>query len=54
MYVDLIQRQEERQEDLSSLEMAVTGGSLCVPHLAKNMFSVLKVNKVKVRTNSKI
>lgn len=49
MYVDLVQKQEERQEDLSSAEIAVCGGSICVPHLFKKMLSVLNVKKVKVR-----
>lgn len=48
MYVDLIQRQEERQENFPSLEIVVSGGALCVPHLFRKMQSILKVKKVKV------
>lgn len=47
MYVDLIQKQEERQVDISP-EICVSGGALCSPHLFEKMLQVLKVKKVKV------
>lgn len=47
MFVDLINKQKERQENISP-EIAVSGGALCAPQLFKNMLDVLKVRKVKV------
>ncbi|RZC39358.1 acyl-CoA synthetase family member 2, mitochondrial, partial [Asbolus verrucosus] len=41
MYVDLVQKQEERQENISP-EIAVAGGALCAPQLFKKMLNVLK------------
>ncbi|XP_076250870.1 medium-chain acyl-CoA ligase ACSF2, mitochondrial-like isoform X2 [Rhynchophorus ferrugineus] len=46
MYIDLITRQKERNEDIS-LEIAVSGGSSCSPHLFHEMKNILGVRKVK-------
>lgn len=47
MYVDLIHRQQERNEDISP-EIAVSGGAICPQHLFEQMLTVLHVKKVKV------
>ncbi|XP_030755419.1 medium-chain acyl-CoA ligase ACSF2, mitochondrial-like isoform X2 [Sitophilus oryzae] len=46
MYVDLINRQKVRKEDISP-EIAVCGGASCSPHLFRQMSELLKVKKVK-------
>ncbi|CAH0564378.1 unnamed protein product [Brassicogethes aeneus] len=46
MYVDLVNRQMERNEDINP-EIAVSGGAICSPHLFKRMKKYLKLNKVK-------
>lgn len=48
MYIDLIEKQLEKQYDLSLVEIAVTGGALCAPDLFKNVLTVLKAKKIKV------
>lgn len=50
MYVDLIQKQEDRKVDISP-EIAICGGALCSPHLFEKMLQVLKLKKVKVVCN---
>lgn len=46
MYVDLVNQQRNRKEDISP-EIAVCGGALCSPHLFRQMKDILGVNKVK-------
>lgn len=50
MYVDLVNLQKTRQEKLH-LEVAVSGGAICSPHLFENMQKVLGVQQVKVHNN---
>lgn len=47
MHIDLVDVQTKRNENIS-LEMAVSGGALCSPHLFERMLNVLKVKQVKV------
>ncbi|ERL86955.1 hypothetical protein D910_04358, partial [Dendroctonus ponderosae] len=46
MYVDLVDRQKARNEDIDP-EIAISGGAICSPHLFKQMKDVLKLKKVK-------
>lgn len=47
MYVDLVNVQKERQEEIE-VEIAVSGGAPCSPHLFSEIKNILKVKKVKV------
>lgn len=47
MYVDLVQRQKIRKEEINP-EIALSGGALCSPHLFKEMKQFLKVKTVQV------
>ncbi|XP_060529031.1 medium-chain acyl-CoA ligase ACSF2, mitochondrial-like [Cylas formicarius] len=46
MYVDLVDRQKKRRENISP-DIAVSGGACCSPHLFREMKSVLNLQKVK-------
>ncbi|KAH1013300.1 hypothetical protein HUJ04_002308 [Dendroctonus ponderosae] len=52
MYVDLVDRQKARNEDIDP-EIAISGGAICSPHLFKQMKDVLKLKKVKQNDCSK-
>lgn len=47
MYVDLIERQKNRKEEINP-EIAVTGAASCSPKLFNEIRAILKVQKVKV------
>lgn len=47
MYVDLVTKQRELQRDVSSVEIATTGGATCTPELFRNIKNGLNVKKVK-------
>lgn len=50
MYIDLIHKQLEKQYDLSSVDIAVSGGAVCAPDLFRDILKVLKAKKIKVIT----
>lgn len=48
MYVDLVAAQRQQKSDVTSLELAVTGGSTCPPKLYQDTKSVLGLRAVTV------